>query len=61
MHQREEQIAGLMTDITAAEDRLKNARRHFAREKAKADDAARQAEALGAKPAEKDSDEDRNE
>jgi amino acid transporter len=61
MHQREEKIADLMTDIITAEDRLNNARRRFAREKAKADDAARQAEALGAKPAEKDSDEDRKE
>gem|GEM_PF-4915793 len=61
MPQREEKIADLMTDITTAEDRLNNARRRFAREKAKADDAARQAEALGAKPAETDSDEDRTE
>jgi len=61
MHQREEKIADLMTDITRAEDRLKIARRRFAREKAKADDAARQAEVLGAKPAETESDEHRNE
>lgn len=61
MHQREEKIADLMGDIAAAEKRLNNARRRFAREKAKADDAVRQAEAIGAKPVEKDSDEDRNE
>ncbi len=47
----EEMMKDLMKHVTAAEERLIKAQRRFAREKAKADDAARQAEALGAKPA----------
>ena len=57
----EEMVKDLMKHVTAAEERLVKAQRRFAREKAKADDAAREAEALGAKPVQIENDSDTTE
>jgi len=47
-------LQDLMKAVAAAEDKLGRAHRRFARERAKADDAAREAEAMGALPSDKD-------